>query len=167
MNDLTKYLKTGYSLRAGSFGPMNEVIDNSLKNLTAEDVRAMAVYLKTLPAVEPDQSAVPDETAKTGAKIYADHCEECHMSSGRGGLFSAPPLSGSAVVQAQDPASLINVVLYGPDKPKDISSGGWETMKPFKDVLNDDQIAAVGNYVRGSWKNRAGVVTSTQVARQR
>jgi mono/diheme cytochrome c family protein len=89
------------------------------------------------------------------------------MRSGRGGLFSSPPLSASAVVQAQDPASLINVILYGPDEPKDLSFGGWETMKPYKDVLSDAEIAAVSNYVRGSWNNHAGAVTAAQVARQR
>src|ERR1700692_2478693 len=45
VDDLTKYLKTGFSLRAGTFGPMNEVIVNSLTKLGDDDVRAMAVYL--------------------------------------------------------------------------------------------------------------------------
>jgi alcohol dehydrogenase (quinone), cytochrome c subunit len=167
VNDLTKYLKAGFCLRAGTFGPMNEVIDNSLKALSDADVHAMAVYLKSLPPVEPGGSVVADSDVQAGASIYGDHCQECHMRSGRGGLFSAPPLSASAVVQAQDPASLINVILYGPDEPKDLSFGGWETMKPYKDVLSDAQIAAVSNYVRGSWKNRASAVTPAQVARQR
>ena len=89
------------------------------------------------------------------------------MSSGRGGLFSAPPLAGSAVAQAQDPASLINVILYGAQAPKDVSFGGWQTMKPYRDVLSDAQIASVSNYVRGSWGNRAAPVQPTDVARQR
>lgn len=89
------------------------------------------------------------------------------MSSGRGGMLSSPPLAGSAVVQANDPASLINIILYGADEPKDISLGAWETMKPYKDVLSDAEIAAVSNYIRGSWKNRAGAVTPADVAAQR
>ncbi len=40
-------------------------------------------------------------------------------------------------------------------------------MKPYKDVLSDTDIAALSNYVRGSWKNRAGAVTPADVARQR
>ena len=167
VNDLAKYLRSGFSLRAGTFGPMNEVIDNSLKNLSETDVHAMAVYLKSLPPQDSPQAVVSDAAVKAGAKLYGDHCQECHMSSGRGGLFSAPPLAGSAVVQAENPASLINVILYGPDEPKDIRFGGWETMKPFKRVLSDAEVAAISNYVRGSWKNHASVVTPAQVARQR
>lgn len=165
--DLARYLKTGFCLRAGVFGPMNDVVDASLKYLSDADVQAMAVYLKSLPPPGVQEPAPPEAAVKAGAKIYSDNCEECHMSSGRGGLFSAPPLSGSAVVQASDPASLINVILYGADQPKDIRLGGWETMKPYRNALSDAQIAAVSNYVRGSWKNRGGEVTAAQVARQR
>jgi mono/diheme cytochrome c family protein len=167
VDNLAKYLKTGFCPRAGVFGPMNDVIDKSLKNLSVEDVHAMAVYLKSLPRQESSEAALPEAAAKGGAEIYKDHCEECHMSSGRGGIFNAPPLAGSAVVQANDPASLINIILYGQDQPKDISVGAWETMKPYKDVLGDAEIAAVGNYIRGSWKNRASAVTPAEVARQR
>src|SRR6185312_6684011 len=167
VNDLAKYLKSGFSLRAGIFGPMNDVVVNSLRNLSDADVHAMAVYLKSLPPLGADEATVSDAAVQRGAKIYSDRCEECHMTSGRGGMFSSPPLSGSAVVQAPDPSSLINIILYGPDPPQDISFGGWETMKPYKDVLSDAQVAAVSNYVRGSWKNRGSAVTPAQVARQR
>jgi mono/diheme cytochrome c family protein len=167
VDNLAKYLKTGVSPRAGVFGPMNDVVDNSLKNLSVEDVHAMAVYLKSLPPQEPNQASPSEAAVKAGAKIYSDHCAECHMASGRGGFLNSPPLAGSAVVQASDPASLINIIIYGPDEPKDISFGAWETMKPFKDVLSDADVASVSNYIRGTWKNRAGVVTAADVARQR
>ena len=44
--ELTKYFQTGVSARAGTFGPMNEVIANSLSALTPNDLYAMAVYLE-------------------------------------------------------------------------------------------------------------------------
>ncbi len=113
VDDLARYLGSGFCLRAGVFGPMNDVVDNSLRDLSVEDVHAMAVYLKSLPPEESSEAAVVEAAAKAGARLYSDHCQECHMSSGRGGIFSAPPLSASAVVQADDPASLINVILYG------------------------------------------------------
>ena len=111
LTDIAKYLKTGVSSRAGSFGPMNDVIVNSLRYLTAEDIHAIAVYLKSLP---PRSSGVARRTSadvKDGPAIYKSRCEECHMSSGRGGMFSGPPLAASAVAQADDPASLINIIL--------------------------------------------------------
>src|SRR5260221_1868642 len=104
--ELTQYFQTGVSARAGTFGPMNEVIVNSLRFLAPEDLRAIAMYLKSLPASEPKDEAVPAELVSQGAPIYKARCEKCHGRSGRGGLFSGPPLQGSAVVQAADPASV-------------------------------------------------------------
>jgi mono/diheme cytochrome c family protein len=83
-------------------------------------------------------------------------------------MFNGPPLAGSAVAQAADPASLINNILYGPEIPEVLGAfGGWETMKPYAEVLDDEEIAAVATYVRGSWENRGGPVTAAQVRRQR
>jgi alcohol dehydrogenase (quinone), cytochrome c subunit len=167
VNDLAKYLQTGFSARGGAFGPMNEVIVDSLKKLTAEDVRAMAAYLKSLPAQEYRGDGVTPQQANAGEAIYRDRCEKCHSASGRGGMFSGPPLAGSAVVQAEDPASLINIIIYGPETPKEVTFGAWETMQPYAEVLNDSQVAAVSNYVRGSWGNRAAAVKAADVAQQR
>jgi len=167
VGDLTKYLKTGFCARAGTFGPMNEVIVNSLKQLTPEDVRAMAVYIKSLPASASDAAGVSADQAKSGEGIYKDRCEKCHLSSGRGGMFTAPPVSASAVVQSDDPASLINIILFGPTVPREVALGAWETMKDYGDTLNDTEVAAVANYLRGSWGNRGRPVSASDVARQR
>ncbi|MGA8938860.1 MAG: cytochrome c, partial [Acidobacteriaceae bacterium] len=148
-------------------GPMNEVIVNSLRHLNSDDIRAMAIYLKSLPAQQLSGTIVSEREVGAGAQVYRRHCEDCHLESGRGGMFSAPPLAGSAVAQASDPASLINIILYGPSQPKDIAFGGWETMEPYYDVLTDAEVAAVSNYVRGSWGNRAGAVTAAAVAKER
>jgi mono/diheme cytochrome c family protein len=167
VDDLAKYLKTGSSPRAGAFGPMVDVIANGTMQLTSEDVRAMSVYLKSLPVqAGPNHSVVAEQT-KLGAAIYKQRCEKCHMSSGRGGFLTGPPLAGSAIVQAEDSASLINVILYGQGTSTALPSNSWETMKPYADVLSDDEVAAVGNYLRASWKNRAPPVTAGEVAGQR
>lgn len=165
--ELTQYLHKGFSPRGGTFGPMNEVIVNSLMKLTPEDVNAMAVYLKSLPASEYDGESVPPEQAKAGEAIYEERCEECHSSSGRGGIFSGPPLAGSAVAQSENPTSMINIMLYGADMPDEVSYGLWERMQGFGDVLDDSEIAAVANYVRGSWGNVAAPITAEDVERQR
>ena len=167
VDDLTKYLHKGFSPRAGTFGPMNEVIVNSLSKLQAEDVRAMAVYLKSLPSREYVGAKVSVQQAQVGAALYEEHCEDCHAGSGRGGIFSGPPVAGSAIVQGDDPSSLINVLLYGPSTPKEVSFGAWETMPAFGDDLSDEQIVAVGNYIRGSWGNVGRALTVEDVSKQR
>jgi mono/diheme cytochrome c family protein len=166
--DLTKYLHTGASLRAGSFGPMNEVILNSTSQLVAEDVQAMAVYIKSLPAGgNANAKPATAQSVKAAEAIYHDRCAKCHGDSGRGGIFMGPPLFASAVVRANNPSSLINAILYGATPPTGMSLGAWETMKPYAGVLNDTDIAAVATYVRGMWGNQASRVDATAVARQR
>jgi mono/diheme cytochrome c family protein len=164
-SELTKYLKSGFSRRAGTFGPMNEVIVNSLSKLSDADVHAMAAYLKTLaPIAAPVRvRARPDPR---GESIYEQRCKQCHLASGRGGILTAPPLAGSAVVQASDPASLINIILYGAPTPESLSSGPWEAMKPYADVLTNEEIAAVSNYIRASWGNESRPVSVAEIARQ-
>src|SRR5690606_37202435 len=49
---IEEYLTLSFSERAGVFGPMNRVVLNSTSHLDDEDVRAMAVYLKSLPGSE-------------------------------------------------------------------------------------------------------------------
>ena len=165
--ELARYLHNGMSLRAGTFGPMNEVIVNSLSRMSVGDVRAMAAYLKSLPARKEVGAIVAPEQVQEGAVIYKDRCEKCHSASGRGGMFSGPPVAGSAVVQTDDPASLINLLVYGPGKSAAVSFGAWETMPAYGNLLDDDQIAALSNFLRGSWGNRAPPVTKSEVAQQR
>jgi mono/diheme cytochrome c family protein len=167
VDDLAKYLKTAYSQRGGAFGPMIDVTVNGTTQLTTDDVRAISVYLKSLPAQEGQNPSVVAEQTKLGGQVYKERCEKCHMSSGRGGFLTGPSLAGSAIVQADNPSSLINVILYGQGTSKNLPPNTWETMQPYAKVLSDDEVAAVSNYVRASWKNRAAEVTSGEVARQR
>lgn len=170
VEEVARYLKTGFTQRGGVFGPMNEVIVNSTRRLSDDDLHAMAQYLKSVPAQATEITLKPtDSEIKAGEAIYTQHCAQCHVASGRGGLFSGPRLAGSAVVQAPEPASLINIILYGPDPPAVLQGAvpHWETMRPYVEILSDQQVAAVSNFVRNSWGNRGDEVTAAQVARQR
>ena len=165
--DIVDYLGKGASARAGSFGPMNAVIDNSTRHLRSEDLRAIAVYLQSLRGTDYAGEAVSAEAAQAGGPLYARNCRECHGPSGRGGPFDGPPLAGSAIVRGEDAASLINIILYGSDRPADIGSPSWEAMPAYALKFTDAEIAALSNFLRASWGNRAAPVTVEQVARQR
>ena len=169
-DDIASYLKTGHSQKAGRFGPMDSVIAEGTRHLTEDDALAVAEYLKSLPPAEviAEVASIPGQWER-GLAIYAEHCEDCHMASGRGNFFKAPPLAGSAVVQAPAPFSLINIILYGAAVPDDVAAPYrlWEDMVPYRDKLNDAEIAALGNYLRSAWGNRGGSVTEEAVARQR
>lgn len=168
--DIASYLKTGHSAKAGRFGPMDSVIVKGTQHLTEDDAFAVAEYLKSLSPIESDAKPLSDPAQwEPGLAIYTEHCEDCHMESGRGNLFKAPPLAGSAVVQAPAPFSLINIVLYGASVPEDVPPPYrlWEDMAPHRDKLNNAEVAAVGNYLRSAWGNRGEMITAKDVARQR
>jgi mono/diheme cytochrome c family protein len=167
VTELAQYFKSGVSGRAGSFGPMNEVIGNSLSHLSSDDLHAMAVYLKSLPPRAYQDATMPPQLASAGAGVYKARCEKCHGRSGRGGMFSGPPLAGSAVVQAEDPSSLINAILDGSDAPESLASNSWETMPAYRGVLDDAQLAAVSNYLRASWGNHGAAVSAAAARAQR
>lgn len=165
--DLVRYFKTGVSPRGSTLGPMNEVVAHSLSHLREDDLRAIAVYLKSLEGPAYAGATVAAEQSRPGAELYAKRCEECHGPSGRGGFFTGPALAGSAVVQGENPASLINVILYGSTIARPAGASNWEPMPDYGDALTDAEIAAVSNFLRGSWGNRAAPVTPEDVRRQR
>ncbi len=168
-DDIARYLNKGFTANhAGTWGPMTEVIVNSMRHLSVEDTKAMAVYIKSLAPKElPAGAPISEDQTKAGQAVYKDRCAKCHQDSGRGGMFTSPPLVGSAIVQHRDPSSLINIIIYGANAPKEISTGQWETMKPLGEVMTDAEIAAVANYVRSSWGNTGSAVQAADVAKQR
>ena len=171
--DLVEYLQHGISNQAGVFGPMNDVVVNSTMKLTEQDLGAVAVYLKSLPANDQDSGSKPDQdTMRAGSVQYDIHCGTCHLPTGLGSESTGPTLVASSVTLAADPASLINVTLYGAQVPHVAPSEKWQArtwklMEPFDTLLDDEQAAALLSFVRNSWGNAAGEVTSKQVASQR
>jgi mono/diheme cytochrome c family protein len=176
LEQIADYLKTGHNARAGAFGPMDEVVTNSTSHLTDADLHAIAVYLKSLPATaQPPVAEASRSQLKVGETVYETRCGDCHLATGLGmprkeaadASKTAPPLAGNAALQAPDPATLINVVLYG---AHEASPGGpaWPKMSGFELSvgLDDEQIAALCTYVRSSWGNRAGPVDASAVAKQ-
>ncbi len=169
-DDLASYLQAGRNSFLDSFGPMNEVIINSTRHLSSDDVAAMATYLKELPAAtESDRAQAGRQVLGRGRTVYNLYCGTCHLPTGLGDPEMGPKLNGgSLVVQAENPASMINVILYGPELPDPPLAPRWrEPMDEHQYLLDDEEVAAVANYIRHSWENPGGLVTTDQVAAQR
>ncbi len=167
---IADYLKTGRNAFVETFGPMNEVIVNSTQHLSDEDISAMAVYLKSLPAIDAAQAPETDSRVLgMGRTQYNLHCGTCHLPTGLGDAEMAPRLAqGSLVVRAEDPASLINVILYAPQMAELDKATHWlKPMEEFQYLLTDEEVAALASFVRSSWDNGASRVTADDVARQR
>ena len=102
--------------------------------------------------------------AQDGQQLYTAYCSACHGTDGKGatgGTF--PPLAGSPYV-AGDPDRNVKIVLKGLTGPVDVLGKSYSLeMPPQGAALLDDQIAAILTYVRASWGNQSGPVTTAQV----
>lgn len=81
-------------------------------------------------------------TQQTGQGIYNAVCASCHMPEGQG-----------AVGAGRYPALAGNEMIEFPDYPIYITIHGQGAMPPLGGILNDEQIAAVVNYIRTSFGN--------------
>lgn len=171
IQDIIDLLQKGVSNRGTVYGPMAEVTFNSLQFLTTEDVRAMAVYLKSLPADQPlanDPAAAPARANITqqftqGKRIYDAQCANCHGAQGRGKLPHYPPLAANQSITMTSAVNPIRMVLNGGYPPGTRRNPMPYGMPPFAHSLSDGDIAAVVTYIRTAWGNRGAPVTVREV----
>jgi mono/diheme cytochrome c family protein len=164
-------LKTGVSPRASATGPMAEVVLRSTQYLSETDLGAMAQFLKELappaPVAAPAAPAAPAAMLSRGAKLYEQHCAQCHGEQGRGVPRAYPALAGNRAVTMPETANLVQIVLNGGYAPATAGNPRPFGMPPFVLELSDSDIAAVLTHIRQSWGNQAGVVTPLEVNRMR
>ncbi|WP_034911591.1 cytochrome c [Erwinia sp. 9145] len=164
--ELVEFLRTGRNDRTAVFGGMTDVVQHSLQHLSAEDATAIARYLKSLGARDPNQTGFAEDDAvaralwqgddsRAGASVYVDSCAACHKTDGSGYKRFFPALRGNPVVLADDPTSLIHIVLSGATLPAMKGAPSSITMPAFGWRLNDQQVADVVNLIRTSWGNTA------------
>jgi len=144
-----------------TFGPMAEVVYESLQHTDAAELKAIAVYLKSLPeAARKTQrprvglapSAIPI-VMSAGQQVYEDHCARCHGDNGKPESNVAPALANSRIVNMNPSIDAIRMVLYGGYAPGTQLNPRPFGMPPFYPTLSSEQIASVLTYIRGSWGN--------------
>ncbi len=169
IKDITDLLRTGVSERGAVYGPMAEVVYDSLQYLTDEDLHAMAIYLKSLGEGNPldaSGAALPPAESSLlmalGKTVYDARCASCHERAGGGMPPQYPPLAGNQSIQMESAVNPIRMVLNGGFPPA--TSGDLKPygMPPFAQILSDDEVAAVVTYIRSSWGNRGTAVSADQ-----
>ncbi|PYY86318.1 cytochrome c [Pseudomonas sp. TKO26] len=172
---LVQFLKTGRSDRSAVFGGMSDVVVHSMQYMSEADLTAIARYLKSLPAGDPNnppqqydkqvaQALWKGDDSKPGAAVYIDNCAACHRTDGHGYTRVFPALAGNPVLQSADATSLIHIVLKGGTLPATHSAPSTFSMPPFAWRLSDQEVADVVNFIRSSWGNQASPVTPGNVA---
>jgi mono/diheme cytochrome c family protein len=176
-DDIAAFLKSGHNDKGVAFGSMLDVVNNSTPYLTDEDIHAMAVFLKSLPATV-QQTAVDYNDATSNelqsgkqlapsAAIYLGSCSACHGVDGKGQPPFMPPLAGNPAVLDANPSSLINLVLNGAEPLVVKGVPDAYRMPQFRLQLNDESIAAVLSFIRYAWGNGATAVAPDQVKQLR
>jgi alcohol dehydrogenase (quinone), cytochrome c subunit len=78
-----------------------------------------------------------------------------------------PRLAGNPVVQAENPRSLVSIVLDGSQTPRTARTPAQFTMPRFAWRLSDRDVADVVNFIRTSWGNSGSPVSPADVAKSR
>jgi len=167
--DIADLLRTGVSRRGAVYGPMAEVVYDSLQYMTDDDTRAMSVYLKSLGEGSPpgvSVSAVPAEEGsllmRLGRSVYDAQCATCHGAQGQGMPPQYPTLAGNQSIQMESAVNPIRMVLNGGYPPGTAGNPMPYGMPPFAQSLSDDEVAAVVTYVRSAWGNRGTAISARQ-----
>jgi mono/diheme cytochrome c family protein len=167
--DIAEYLQSGRNGRNHAAGLMAEVVANSTSKMSDDDVKAIAVYLKELPAgaAEPVVTPPPAAQMNQGAAIYKGACIACHEADGSGAPRIYPPLPGNANLQSADPSSTLRIILDGAETMITARAPNTGSMPAYAAKLSDQEIADVTTYIRNAWGNAAPVVSAEQVAKAR
>ena len=161
--DYVAYLRGAPTAHGSAFGPMAPVV-KGLARLPDSDIQAIATYFSTInrsasPRPEHDMAralaAHTQDVANVrdrGARLYRGACASCHDNGGSGPTGARGDLALSASLWEADAGNFIRVVLDGIDSERDLPS---LMMPPFREVMNDDDLAALANYLRRTRTDRA------------
>jgi mono/diheme cytochrome c family protein len=103
-------------------------------------------------------------TTTSGAEVYAQICQGCHMPDGRGAVGAGryPALAGDGSLASTQYMAM--TLLQGRRNMPAFGGNGDVGLFFAVPTLTDDQIAAVINYVRSSFGNHfPGRITAAEV----
>jgi mono/diheme cytochrome c family protein len=175
LDEIVALLRDGVAPHGRVSGPMAEVVLHGTQHLPAAELRAMAVFLKSLPQEGMARVAtgtIDSVRSTRGERLYADHCAECHGRQGEGGVTAAgeravPALAGNRLVTMDPPINLVRLIALGGFAPATAGHPRPFGMPPFAHALSDEQLADVASYLRSSWGAQAASVSAFDVSRWR
>ncbi|EKS71648.1 MULTISPECIES: c-type cytochrome [Caballeronia] len=179
--DIVNFLRTGHGAGTIAFGAMAPAVEDSTQYLTDLDLNAIGEYLKSLPPqqaygaydndarakLQTARSLETGENERPGAGIYLSFCARCHQPDGRGEPGKVAALAGAPLVLAEDPTSIMRIVIEGSKSPATETGPEAQKMPAFHHELTSHEIAEVISFIRSTWGNHAAPVSDRQVERLR
>ncbi len=156
---------------------LGDVVKATQAASKARGVKEIGDFLLKPPAAVAGSATLTPEEMKViedGSGIYQSLCFSCHGDDGRGtplaggapGAMMAPPLAGSPRVNGHRDY-VIKVLLKGMTGPLgEGTASAADIMQPMGSNT-DAWVASIASYVRSSFGNAGGMVTSADVARVR
>lgn len=119
-------------------------------------------------------SGADQKVYKLGAEVYQreSHCATCHLTHGEGNANVYPSLVGSPWILGSE-ERLIKMALHGLWGKMTVNgktydpARGVPPMTAFRNLLKDEEVAAVLTFVRNTWGNKAAPVTAVSVKKVR
>jgi mono/diheme cytochrome c family protein len=182
--DLAAYIKSGHAAEhASAAGPMGEAVSHSLQHLNSDDVAALVVYLRSVPAREGKGSIAVDAAPAPalassnmapgnpswpehaqGLKLFESACASCHQWNGKGQQTPYASLVGTRGVNDATGTNVTQAILQGVNlrvADNDVY------MPAFGAAYTDTEVAALANYVIAQFGGKDGSVTPADVAKRR
>lgn len=135
----------------GTFSTATHIAYSGRDNVTASAARAQVTAATANPVA-------------AGKQVFVKNCQVCHQPTGLGIPGAFPPLVGSPWVVGSDRvvARILLNGLHGPIVVKGATFNG--VMPAWRDVLKDEELAAVATYIRQWAPNSAPAVSPSTVA---
>jgi mono/diheme cytochrome c family protein len=172
-DQLISYLATGHATGRGTAsGPMGEAVDESFGRMALEDIHALVVYLRSVPAVvssEPATLAPPaPESPKSGGTanalgkmVFEGACASCHGWTGVSPLTPVATLTGARAVNDPGAINVAQIVISGTKRQ---TPSGAIAMPAFGSSYSDQEIAAVANYITARFGSVGSQINEQDVA---
>jgi len=167
-DDIVAFLGTGRAGHTIAMVRMGEVVGLSTQHMREEDLSAIAVYLKSLDDVPRAPGGTRDrDRLAAGEAIFFDNCAACHQSDGSGVPELFARLDGSNKVNAEDPTTMLRIILEGARAQPTEAHPTPLSMPTFAWKLDDEEIADLATWLRQAWSNDAPAVDAGTVGDMR
>ena len=154
---------------------MGEAVDHSFSRMSSADLKAMVVFLRSVPPVGSSEAAVRPSPASAshrdgatanapGKKVFEGACVSCHGWTGESTVSPFATLTGSAAVNDSSATNVAQIVVGG---TKRLTPDGVLSMPSFGHAYSDNEVAAVANYVTSRFGAKGSSLTARDVANLR
>jgi mono/diheme cytochrome c family protein len=177
-DEVSAYLAKGHALNRGTAaGPMGEAVDQSFSHMSGSDIRALVVYVRSVPAIaSPDVPATIAPPAPVspaegtvnaqalGKMVFQEACASCHDWTGVSAISPYATITGTRAVNDPSGTNVAQIVISGTRR---LDPPGIISMPAFGLAYSDTEIAAVVNYVTARFGSEPSKITAKNVAELR